>query len=372
MFKMPLQGSTQWDAFAHVMHHDTMYNGYWAGNVTAFGGAAVLGIEHHRTSFVGRGVLLDVARAEGVDVLAANTAVDRAMLARCVEHHGVELRPGDMILVRTSYLSLWDPTWSPAEGAEYFFGSGLGKTTVEWCHEHDVSAVATDTIAVEVFQPEAPTIAAIRCTRVNTPTGLGRRAHGLELIGVGDQVDEHVRERLVGGLATGDEQQRDECLDLGVAHLLAVDRCRAERAQQVGTGIGTTPGDDRQHVGLELVLRVQPGCGDVGVAAEVAEEGHDRVVPGLEAVVVGLVEAEHVDDDVDRELDRELPDEVDLAVVAPRVDERSRALAAMTGTNFSVSSLPRKAGWMRLRWTECSRPSICRIVCPCTGLSFHE
>ena len=79
MFQMPLQGSTQWDAFAHVMHHDTMYNGYWAGNVTAFGGAAVLGIEHHRTSFVGRGVLLDVAHAEGVDVLAANTAVDRAM-----------------------------------------------------------------------------------------------------------------------------------------------------------------------------------------------------------------------------------------------------------------------------------------------------
>ena len=65
MFQMPLQGSTQWDAFAHVMHHDTMYNGYWAGNVTAFGGAAVLGIEHHRTSFVGRGVLLDVARSRG-------------------------------------------------------------------------------------------------------------------------------------------------------------------------------------------------------------------------------------------------------------------------------------------------------------------
>ena len=30
MFQMPLQGSTQWDAFAHVMPpRDTMYNGYW-------------------------------------------------------------------------------------------------------------------------------------------------------------------------------------------------------------------------------------------------------------------------------------------------------------------------------------------------------
>jgi hypothetical protein len=84
MFQMPLQGSTQWDAFAHVMYRDTMYNGYWAGNTTAFGGASVLGIDQHRTSFVGRGVLLDVARSEGHAVLPANTVVDAAMLDRCV------------------------------------------------------------------------------------------------------------------------------------------------------------------------------------------------------------------------------------------------------------------------------------------------
>jgi kynurenine formamidase len=157
MFQMPLQGSTQWDAFAHVMHQDTMYNGYWAGNVTAFGGAAVLGIENHRTSFVGRGVLLDVARSEGTDVLAPNTAIDRAMLERCVDRQDLELRAGDMVLVHTGYLSLWDPSWSPDRIGEYFFGSpGLGASTVEWCHDLDVSAVASDTIAVEVFQPEDP------------------------------------------------------------------------------------------------------------------------------------------------------------------------------------------------------------------------
>ena len=27
MFQMPLQGSTQWDGFGHVMYQDTMYNG---------------------------------------------------------------------------------------------------------------------------------------------------------------------------------------------------------------------------------------------------------------------------------------------------------------------------------------------------------
>jgi kynurenine formamidase len=157
MFQMPLQGSTQWDAFAHVMYRDTMYNGYWAGNVTAFGGASALGIDKHRTSFVGRSVLLDVARSERHDVLPAGTVVDRAMLERCVEAEDLELRSGDIVLVRTGYLSLWDATWGPDAVMQYFFGSpGLGVTTVEWCHEHDVSAVATDTIAVEVFQPEDP------------------------------------------------------------------------------------------------------------------------------------------------------------------------------------------------------------------------
>ena len=128
-------------------------------------------------------------------------------------------------------------------------------------------------------------------------------------------------ERLVGRLPAGDQQQRHERLDLAVRHLLAVDRRRAQRAQQVGTGVGPAFGDDRQHVGLELVLGLQPVGGDRGVTGQVAEEGHDRVVPPLEAGVVGLVEAEHVDDHVDRELDRELPDEVDAALVAPRVDE---------------------------------------------------
>ena len=66
MFQMPLQGSTQWDGFAHVIYRDTMYNGYWAGNVTAFGGASVLGIEKHRESFVGRAVLLDLPPLRGL------------------------------------------------------------------------------------------------------------------------------------------------------------------------------------------------------------------------------------------------------------------------------------------------------------------
>jgi kynurenine formamidase len=158
MFQMPLQGSTQWDAFAHVMYKDTMYNGYWAGNVTAYGKATVLGIEKHRTSFIGRGVILDVARSEGHEQLPRNTVIDAAMLDRCIAKQKLVIESGDMMLLRTGYLNLWDPNFNPQEQMHYFSGSpGLGISALDWCHSKNISAVASDTIAVEVFQPEDPT-----------------------------------------------------------------------------------------------------------------------------------------------------------------------------------------------------------------------
>jgi kynurenine formamidase len=63
-----------------------------------------------------------------------------------------------MMLLRTGYLNLWDPNFNPQEQMHYFSGSpGLGISALDWCHSKNISAVASDTIAVEVFQPEDPT-----------------------------------------------------------------------------------------------------------------------------------------------------------------------------------------------------------------------
>ena len=35
---MAIQGSTQWDALAHVAHEDCIYNGFWLGNVEGYAG----------------------------------------------------------------------------------------------------------------------------------------------------------------------------------------------------------------------------------------------------------------------------------------------------------------------------------------------
>ncbi|HVH00894.1 MAG TPA: cyclase family protein [Miltoncostaeaceae bacterium] len=157
MLQMPTQGSTQWDAFGHVMWQDTMYNGYWAGNMTTLGGGRVLGIDHHRESFVGRGVLVDVPRVQGLDACPDNQVIGPDLLDAALEAQGTELLPGDMLLVRTGHLARW---WSLTDADDrdaYFMASpGVGRDAIPWLHERSVSALATDTLGAEPLIPEQP------------------------------------------------------------------------------------------------------------------------------------------------------------------------------------------------------------------------
>jgi kynurenine formamidase len=157
MLQMPTQGSTQWDALAHVMYEDSLYNGFWAGAQTAFGGARFVGIENFRESFVGRGVLLDVARHQGLDSCPNQQAIGPDLLDATLASQGVELRAGDMLLVRTGYLAKWWTKPADMTPEQYFAATpGLSRDTVPWLHAHDVSALACDNIGVEILVPEAP------------------------------------------------------------------------------------------------------------------------------------------------------------------------------------------------------------------------
>ena len=66
MVTMPLQCGTQWDGLGHVFYENYMWNGYDCREVTT-SGAQKCGIEKTKNKMVGRGVLLDVARFQGVD-----------------------------------------------------------------------------------------------------------------------------------------------------------------------------------------------------------------------------------------------------------------------------------------------------------------
>jgi kynurenine formamidase len=165
---MPLQCATHWDGLAHVSYGGKMYNGYPATAVTS-AGASRCGI-HLVDVLLSRGVLLDVARARGVDVLNGGYAITPDDLDAACAMASVTVQPGDIVLVRTGQMThLGMPTRFPAGGASIpipnllRFGDvmrymapspGLSMHTARWFHARDVAAVATDTLALEVLPSE--------------------------------------------------------------------------------------------------------------------------------------------------------------------------------------------------------------------------
>ncbi|OQD55823.1 cyclase [Streptomyces phaeoluteigriseus] len=147
---MGLQAATHWDALPHVSHSGRIYNGRPAGTVTAHGGAEFSGIDK-AGHVVSRGVLLDVARARGVERLDGGHAVTPEDLEAAEELAGTRVRAGDIVLVRTGQIRLY----LAGDRQAYAHPSpGLSVRTPEWFHARDVAAVANDTLTFEVFPPE--------------------------------------------------------------------------------------------------------------------------------------------------------------------------------------------------------------------------
>ncbi|GGY25188.1 cyclase family protein [Streptomyces omiyaensis] len=145
-----LQAGTHWDALTHASHSGRIYNGRPADTITPHGRAAFSGI-HTARHVVGRGVLLDVAAAKGVDRLPGGHAVTPEDLDEAAEFGRVTVRAGDVVLVRTGQIGLY----LAGDKHGYAFPSpGLSIRTPEWFHARDVAAVANDTLTFEIFPPE--------------------------------------------------------------------------------------------------------------------------------------------------------------------------------------------------------------------------
>jgi len=143
------QSATHWDALAHATYGGVIYNGYPAGSVTADDGATRCGI-HRLGTVVSRGVLLDVARALGRDVLEPGYPIMPGDLDAACDLAGVAVEAGDIVLVRTGQMV--HLRGERRNLVAYTYPSpGLTIETAEWFHAHDVAAVATDTLPFEVF-----------------------------------------------------------------------------------------------------------------------------------------------------------------------------------------------------------------------------
>lgn len=153
---MATQASTQWDGLSHFGYDNTLYNGFWMGNVEQYAGAKCCSIHEMKEQLCGRGVLLDIARHKGVNRLDQGYAITVDDLESCMAAQGVEVRTGDILIVRTGHLGLWYELGMQDKLRFWDGEPGMSITTIDWIHEKQIAAIAVDNIACEVSPHEEP------------------------------------------------------------------------------------------------------------------------------------------------------------------------------------------------------------------------
>jgi kynurenine formamidase len=139
--------TTHIDALSHMWRGDHLFNGHPANRVRSYG-ATRCGIDK-LGPIVTRGVLLDVARHVGVEYLSADVRIDADLLESTAQAAEVEVRAGDVVLVRTGWSTVFaaDPQRYNDEQP------GLCHSGGRWLVEQDVVAIGSDNIAVGALDP---------------------------------------------------------------------------------------------------------------------------------------------------------------------------------------------------------------------------
>jgi kynurenine formamidase len=148
------QASSQWDSLRHIRAGK---HGHYGGLAADDADVAELGIDRlTRHGLVMRGVLLDLPRFWAAQGTAVDAFSDRpvpvAELLACARHQSAQFESGDLLLVRTGWLTAYaarggvperDRAMPPAAGLE------ASEETAQFLWDGGFCAVATDNPAVE-------------------------------------------------------------------------------------------------------------------------------------------------------------------------------------------------------------------------------
>jgi hypothetical protein len=163
-----MQGSSQWDSLRHIRFREF---GYYGGRQDDdLDGKGELGIENWaRHGIIGRGVLLDAAgymarRGTPLDA-TKRFAMDGAFLEAVAQAENVRLEPGDLVLLRTGWLTWYKGldeagrealkgTLHPGEGGMACPGLDPSQATAGWVWDQHIAAMAADNVALEALPVE--------------------------------------------------------------------------------------------------------------------------------------------------------------------------------------------------------------------------
>src|SRR5262245_44983251 len=140
---------THIDALCHQACDLKFHGGVEVDAIERSDGYRELGVETIQP-ILARGVLLDVARWNGVDRLPPHYAITADDLTSCARAANVSVTTGDVLLVRTGYATTW------TEEATYLSAAGVSKSGNVWAAEQGVRAVGADNMAWDCMEERDP------------------------------------------------------------------------------------------------------------------------------------------------------------------------------------------------------------------------
>lgn len=133
---------THFDSLNHFGYCNRIWNGYDADECLSSRHWTVCGADK-QPPIIARGVLLDIAALHGLDVLPASYGIGEQDLRDATRRQRLELRNGDVVLVRTGQMSLWpDGAFSDNE-------PGLTRDGAEFLARAGAIVVGSDNLALE-------------------------------------------------------------------------------------------------------------------------------------------------------------------------------------------------------------------------------
>lgn len=145
---------THIDALCHFSCGGKLHGGEAVSAFQSYGG----GLERLSIDTVApilkRGVLLDVAALFGAEPLPVDFEITPGRLERAAAKTGVEIQPGDVVLLRTGWARYWDD--APRFVSEVR-GPGPSREGARWLSARGIFAAGSDTIAFELVpNPSMP------------------------------------------------------------------------------------------------------------------------------------------------------------------------------------------------------------------------
>jgi 4-oxalocrotonate tautomerase family enzyme len=135
---------THIDAICHQADAQMLYGGIPAADVCNSKGFTTHAIEDV-PPMMASGVMLDAAAERGVRSLDAGHLVTAADLESCCRRQRVEIRPGDVVLIRTGNALFWN------DAERFLAGPGMDSSASEWLAAKGVLAVGADNMAWDVI-----------------------------------------------------------------------------------------------------------------------------------------------------------------------------------------------------------------------------